>query len=92
MAELPKIELPEKKERDPDSYYYKVTAEISFGLVTDYLSGENEQDIKEIMAKRYSLKKGEVKSIEAEPISKEEFLKKVKQKYAMRSKREEKDW
>ena len=91
MAELPKIELPEKKERDPDSYYYKVTAETSFGLVTDYLSGENEQDIKETMAKKYPLKEKEIKSIKTEPISKEEFVKKVKQKYAIRSKRE-KDW
>ncbi len=82
----------QKKEKDPASNYYcKVTAITSVGLVTDYLMGDNEQDVRKAMAKRYSLEKEEIESIHAEPISKEEFVKKMKQINAIRNEREEKD-
>jgi hypothetical protein len=88
MAELQNLEHSPKRESDPgNTFYYEVTASTSLGFIADYFSGESINDAKEKMAKKYHLKEDEIDSIKTEPITKEIFVGKIKQQYAMRRNR-----
>lgn len=88
MKEIPtsKVEIKE------DMQYFVVSAVVDMGGKIEMLAaGPDEESAREKIKENYHLTKKEMESVKTEKLSKEEFISRQKQIYAIRKSREEKD-